>query len=459
VPRDLPEGAYVASYRVVSLDSHPIGGSIVFSIGSSFGQAVPPVASGGDIGWRTAMLTVRVIFYAGIFGGAGGVLFLLLVRREGIVGRATARLASAFAACGSLAALLAIGIHGGELLGASAHALAGTTAWRSGLTANFGQTAIAAALGLALVALGLRLRPSSVSRALASLGSAAALASFALSGHVVTAGPRWLTVPALILHTTAIAFWTGGLVPLRRALTLLRVEAAPILRRFSRIALLAVPVLILAGLTIAILQVRTFGSLVTTLYGWLLLAKLCAVTALLGLAALNRLRLTPALARGDRRAVDRLRRTIAVEIALVLAILIATAALGTTPPPRVFEPAGDSGLHEPHEQHRGGLAVSAANSAGRAEIALASAESGDNAVDIRLTDTAGAPLEAREVIVVAANPSAGVEPIEREAEAIGAGAWRVENLTLVPAGEWSIRVEALVNDFEKPVFEAALELR
>ena len=33
LPAALPAGSYVASYRVVSMDSHPIAGSVVFSVG------------------------------------------------------------------------------------------------------------------------------------------------------------------------------------------------------------------------------------------------------------------------------------------------------------------------------------------------------------------------------------------------------------------------------------------
>ena len=35
VPADLPSGTQVVSYRVISSDGHPVGGSIVFSIGSA----------------------------------------------------------------------------------------------------------------------------------------------------------------------------------------------------------------------------------------------------------------------------------------------------------------------------------------------------------------------------------------------------------------------------------------
>src|SRR3546814_1731578 len=67
-------------------------------------------------------------------------------------------------------------------------------------------------------------------RALAWLGAAAALVSFGLSGHVVTAGPSWLTVPVLIVHTSAVAFWAGALVPLWQAVSQLDAAAAPLVR-------------------------------------------------------------------------------------------------------------------------------------------------------------------------------------------------------------------------------------
>jgi len=39
------------------------------------------------------------------------------------------------------------------------------------------------------------------------------------------------------------------------------------------------------------------------------------------------------------------------------------------------------------------------------------------------------------------------------------GTWEAKNLLLVPSGTRSIRVETLASDFEKPVFEGAVELR
>ena len=80
------------------------------------------------------------------------------------------------------------------------------------------------------------------------------------------------------------------------------------------------------------------GALWTTLYGRLLLAKLALFAAMLGLAALNRFRLTPrfeaSIATGDHGgALGAMRRSLAVETGCIVAILALVAWLGTLEPP------------------------------------------------------------------------------------------------------------------------------
>jgi copper transport protein len=94
LPPSLAEGSYVTSYRTISADSHPVGGSIVFSVGAVSESMRAPMAAAGDSGWTAAMVIVRAILYAGILGGAGGVLFLLLVRPTDLASGATSRIAA-----------------------------------------------------------------------------------------------------------------------------------------------------------------------------------------------------------------------------------------------------------------------------------------------------------------------------------------------------------------------------
>ena len=84
--------------------------------------------------------------------------------------------------------------------------------------------------------------------------------------------------PAILAHTSAVAFWVGSLLPLRAALS--ASDAATIVRRFSTVAIAAVAILLSSGIVIAALQLRSFAALVTTTYGWMLLGKLVLVCGL-----------------------------------------------------------------------------------------------------------------------------------------------------------------------------------
>ena len=140
-----------------------------------------------------------------------------------------------------------------------------------------------------------------------------------------------------------------------------------------------------------------------------------------------------------------LRRTIAAELVIVAAILMLTAALGTTPPPRAL---ASEHIHNPEhhaeEHHSHGLIVEMSSGRRSATVTFASAHAGPNDVEIEIGGDGG-ETAAKEVVIVASNVTAGVEPIRRAANPVRAGVWEVQGLHLIPAGQWSIRVEALVS--------------
>lgn len=164
-------------------------------------------------------------------------------------------------------------------------------------------------------------------RVLGSLGLALVLSSFLITGHTVTAGPRILLAPLLGVHVLAVSFWLGALWPLRQLAQ--RMEPPPLavlLAEFSRTALWLVPLLALAGIAMACLLLPGVAALASP-YGGLLCAKALLFAALMGLAALNRLRLTPALAQGSPGAARVLRGSLAAEYVLVAMVLCVTAVL------------------------------------------------------------------------------------------------------------------------------------
>jgi putative copper export protein len=179
--------------------------------------------------------------------------------------------------------------------------------------------------GLMLLALALRRTRSVLPLALP--GALLALGSFLVSGHVPRAAHGGLLVSVLGLHVLLVAFWFGALVPLR---TVARREApaqvAVALKHFSAYALWLVPLLALAGVTLACTLLPGLAALRRP-YGMLVCVKALLFAALLALAALNRQRLTPALARGEAWALPVLRRSLSAEYLLLGTALIATAAL------------------------------------------------------------------------------------------------------------------------------------
>ncbi|EYD77914.1 hypothetical protein Rumeso_00641 [Rubellimicrobium mesophilum DSM 19309] len=457
LPEGLARGTYTVSYHVVSLDGHPVAGSLVFSIGAA--SASGSQVEDDSAGWRWSFVAARVLLYLGLFGAAGGVAYALLVRPLEPLREEVRRIGSAAALVGLAAAVMALGLQGGLLLGGPPVILADPVTWAAGLSSTFGRAALCAMLGLALVWAGSRVRRTRGADLLAASGAVVALASFGLSGHVVTAGPGGLTIPPLLIHSTLAAFWVGSLLPLLRALAVPAEGTAPTVQRFSRQAILAVPVLLLAGLVLAWIQVRRPGALATTEYGRILLLKVVLVGALLGLAALNRLSLTPALARHIPGAGRRLGWSIRAEIALVVPILAATAALGTTPPPRALLAQGapaDLHAHEEHGHMRSERRLTLSADGFVAEVALAPGRIGPNGVSIALRDPRGRDLDVPEVTLRLSNAGKGIAPLVRPAERTGPGLWHVADLHLAVPGTWTLELDVLVSDFERQTATADL---
>jgi copper resistance protein D len=140
------------------------------------------------------------------------------------------------------------------------------------------------------------------------------------------------------LHLVAAAAWWGGLLPLALILRLARGSADPtgadVARtatfRFSTLGLVSVGTLLATGVVNTWALVGNVGAFVETPYGQLLLVKVGLFAVMVGVAAINRLRLAPKLP--DANASRSLQRNALVEFALGLIIIAIVGALGTLPP-------------------------------------------------------------------------------------------------------------------------------
>jgi putative copper resistance protein D len=147
-------------------------------------------------------------------------------------------------------------------------------------------------------------------------------------------------------HLLAAGAWLGGLVPLGFILLdYSRGQGEPIdnvdriLLRFSSMGYAAVATLVASGLINSWFLVGAVSSLLTTLYGQILLAKLGLFGAMLALAAANRFWLVPRMietragaSRDPSVWLGRLRYHVLGEQFLGLLVLLAVSVLGTMRP-------------------------------------------------------------------------------------------------------------------------------
>ena len=175
------------------------------------------------------------------------------------------------------------------------------------------------------------------------IAAAAMLAGITVSSHAVGSGPTAVVLDWLHLLGTSV--WVGGLAPLwlvlRHAPAADRGSVARILvPRFSRLAAVAVGILVVTGVYSALVHVGSLPALTVTPYGRTLLVKLLFVILAVALGAYHRFVMRPRL-EGPQPADDaprRFLRSVAVEAVLGAGILLAVALLTITPPAAVTMP-------------------------------------------------------------------------------------------------------------------------
>lgn len=342
VTAPLDAGTYVVSFRVLSGDSHPISGGFRFSMATptvSAEDAAPnagqqPVASPNPAPSTSPVVidpmpsdvpekTVRAAFMLALLLAAGLVIFrlsmplpgsldswvVLLTRRIGGIGLALA------VAYFLIATLSVTGLEG----------------LRPRHLYVVLQTSIGVSLLVAMVGFLFLSMSGRDERILGGLGAATLVASRVLTGHPASQEPMLLLVPAMAVHVATAAFWFASLWVLLRFLRKGPLAEAPqILISFARTALWSVSVLLLAGLAMAVVHLKSVNAVFVSDYGNLLLWKLGGVAGLLVIAIVNKLWLTPdLLARFDAR---RLRTAIRIEALLMILVIAASTLLAATSP-------------------------------------------------------------------------------------------------------------------------------
>jgi copper transport protein len=505
LPPDLGPGTYTATYRVVSADSHPISGGMVFEVGSGGESAVTvsDLLDEGDAGAVTSVGfgIVRGLAYAAMALALGGLLFMLAVwgpvlRRLGDASEAWQHAAAALARrsraliaagvlIGLVTSVLGLAFQGAIAGGTSVWAAFDPAVLEAVLETRFGEMwALRALLWLVLGAIvlwprspvrlpvlqparlgadGVAAAPSPspvVMGAIAVLAVAIAVTP-GLSGHAGTASPAWLIVGADTLHVLAMCAWIGGLVFLLVAVPAAtrrldgarrtRVLAATLLG-VSPIALVSVLVLLGTGIAQSIALLGAIADLWETGFGRAILVKCALFLALVGLGAHHRRRGIPRLralteaGEPPARAGVVVRRALRAEVVLFAGVLAATSVLVASSPAA----AGPSVLSE--RVTVGSAAV---------EVTVEPLQVGPNEMHFYLFDGAdGGRLERIDEMQVELRlPAKDIGPIPVRVNRAGPGHYVANRADVGVPGDWELLLRLRLSKFDVYSARLPVEIR
>ncbi|MGW6949606.1 copper resistance CopC/CopD family protein [Streptomyces xanthophaeus] len=506
---ELPEGTYTVAWRVVSADGHPISGAFVFSIGAP-SETAAVVATGPPEATAASRLHgfFRYAAYCGLALLVGATAFVLVcwpaagalrpVRRLLAIGWSTLLLST-------VALLLLRGPYetAGPLTSAFDPAQLGRT-----LT---GRPGLALAVRLVLLALtavllrrsvvpgrpeddGPRSRGPGGRVRLAGAALALGLAfTWAAAEHAAAGIQVPLAVPVAVLHLLAMGLWLGGLITL---LTVLR-HRAPVSRdipasaigRFSTLAFTAVAVLAGTGMYQSWRQVGSWGALFTTSFGRILIVKLVAVVLVLAAAAFSRRwtarlvdeappsRTTPKVPESERVRVLQpvgapaspraggasgpvgsegqayrrsLRRTVTVEAALGVGVLVITTLLTGTQPSRAAAEtvAAATAQEPPAKVVMLAFDMGSANHQGTVQITLAPGRVGENTVEAVVYTADGGFATVPELRLTLTQDELGIGPLDAKLKD-QKGHWAAYDLRLPMPGVWTLDVTVRTTEIDQ----------
>jgi copper transport protein len=496
---NLPDGTYTATYRVISADTHIVYGGLVFSIGHA--GAAPRFTVAGLIGrnksgkvTQIAFGVVRGLDYLTIALMVGAIAFLFVAwlpalaaladvqQRLPAASRAFAsrlgRLLIVAIALGMIVSVLGVLLQGASAAGVSLWSSLKSSIVNNTLESRFGKVwglraidwALIGALLLVARAMGRDIvpvlragasdasapvqarRPPRLMLTLLVLACAYLAITPALAGHASIQSPTAVFFPSDALHVLAVSAWVGGIACLLVALpgATRQLEGAErsrlllrTLARFSPLAFGSVIVIALTGAIQAYIDVRSLDGLLHTTYGVLVLVKVGLLLALVGLGWINRERVIPALRRisGEGRppaAVGALaRRTMRGEIALMVIVFGATAALITYAPPI--------------DAASGPFSTNTTIGSAELEMTVEPAKVGLNTIHLYLIDaTTGTQFTAtKELIATARLPSKRIGPLPLKASLAGPGHYILSSAVLSPGGTWDVEIIDRISEFEQ----------
>jgi copper transport protein len=425
--RPLERGVYTVTWRIVSrVDGHLTAGSFAFGVGEAVSDdAVRPAPAGPS---NRSFLGVggRALLYVGLSAllGATWVGVIAFGQRK----RSTTVL---------LVGAWVVALVGVVALGAAQRHTTGA-AVGDFLRAPLGRSVLWRMLGLGVAGAGLlvarygRGRRWRAGMGMVAVGAVGAVVAHVHSGHAAAASWPWAMVALQSAHFIAAGGWLGGLAALLVGLGRRPgPAAATAARRYAVGAGVALGVLMVTGVIRALDEVGSWGSLLDTGYGRLIMVKSALLLALAAFGAVNHYRNVPA-AGGSLRG---LRRVGSAELATAAAVFAVTGFLTTAAPPAKGRVPAPSVVVVEGSDFGTTMRVRLSASPGMA---------GENRFEIKVTDyDTGEPVQADHLSARFALPA---NPAASETTVVFVqgppGTYSASGTSLSVPGRWRITVAA-----------------
>ena len=414
IPPTLAQDSYVAVYRVISADGHPVEGAITFRVGagavSNLASVIETALQDSETSnaVKVAMALMRFISYIAISIVLAGIFFLLGsdAPRKGL-NRAVVLAGSVLGLSGALLYLL----HGMNASGGTWGQIANVSVVKDVFATQVGESLFARiVVSFLLVSVVARWGKFVAVFAFATLPF-----TYAFAGHAAVDSPAALTIALLALHVAAVGVWCGGLILL---IFVKDIRTTSIVEWFSQRAAVLIAVVVATGVVQALLLMDGIGNLTKTSYGKALIAKVCVVGIMLICAAIVRRRFYES-------GVSRLRAVLCAEVVVGLVVLSITSGMvAASPRPTVSNAPFSTALVQ-------GDVI--------ANITISPPRVGESEMHVIVSPPNGSldpvlAIKARFSLV-----SGSVPPIQAELNAVGPNHF-VGYIQFVYPGEWKVDV-------------------
>lgn len=465
VEPDLQDGTYTVTWRVISADAHVISEAFVFHIGAPGAnpQGIATRVLAGQEGagplLGAVFGVVRALGFASLLLIVGAICFLSYVWHVVGMDDAPPRffvlwkrvLIGAWVGL-LVATLLSLPLQASQAGGIGFAGGFAPEALSSVVGTRFGTLMVIRGVVLllgAMVWLVVRARvesKDSVFEAAAGIFVLGLLACTAMAGHAGSTPPVVVNVPVDVLHLLAVGAWVGGLAILTAVVfpAYRKREVGSlgmVVSRYSDVAVVAVAVVVITGTWASFVEVKALSAF-DTAYGWTLLTKIGLFLPLLGLGAINNRRTKPQIEQAggseDRsRAIGLLKRLVAIEVALAVAVVGVTAFLVNLPPARVA-----AGVDGP-------FITDVAFGDNELNVLVDPNTVGENEIHLTVSTPEGAAVPVREMRVLLTMPSESIGPIVARGTKLATGHFVVQGHQLSVAGRWTLEVIGRLNRFEE----------